>query len=162
RGLPLLPVLDGEAGEPGQINMIPVDAYECDLAYIHDRGFGGFARGSAPGLLKLFRQRGLTEGPGVDLGCGRGVWAHALTASGYQVIGVDLSPAMIELARQRVPEGEFYVGSFIHYRVPPCRVVTALGEVFNYLFDPNNSLQTLRRVCQRVFHALTPHSLLAF
>jgi SAM-dependent methyltransferase len=142
--------------------MIPVGAYECDLAYIHDSGFGGFARGSAPGLLKLFRQRGITEGPVVDLGCGSGVWARALTDSGYQVIGVDISPAMIELARQRVPEGEFQVGSFIQYRLPPCRVVTALGEVFNYLFDPNNSLRTLRRVCQRVFQALTPKGLLVF
>ena len=29
-------------------------AYGHDLAYIHGRGFGAFARGSAPGLLKLF------------------------------------------------------------------------------------------------------------
>jgi hypothetical protein len=69
---------------------------------------------------------------------------------------------VIELARQRVPESQFHVGSFIQFRVPPCRAVTALGEVFNYLFDPNNSLRTLRRVCQRVFDALTPKGLLVF
>jgi hypothetical protein len=38
--------------------------------------------------------------------------------------------------------------------------VTALGEVFNYLFDPNNSLRMLRRVCRGVFDALTPKGLL--
>jgi hypothetical protein len=37
-----------------------------------------------------------------------------------------------------------------------------LGEVFNYLFDPHNSLRTLRRVCQGVFNALTPKGLLVF
>jgi SAM-dependent methyltransferase len=142
--------------------MISVDAYACDLAYIHDRGFGKFARASAPGLLKLFRQSGITEGTVVDLGCGSGIWAKALADSGYQVTGVDISPAMIELARQRVPGGEFRVGSFLPFRMPPCRAVTALGEVFNYLFDPKNSLRTLRRVCQRIFDALTPKGLLVF
>jgi len=69
---------------------------------------------------------------------------------------------MIELARQRVPKARFHVGSFVEFRLPACRAVTALGEVFNYLFDPNNSLQTLRRVCKRIFHALTPNGLLVF
>jgi SAM-dependent methyltransferase len=142
--------------------MSPVDAYECDLAYIHDTGFGAFARGSAPGLLRLFQQNAINKGLIVDLGCGSGIWAKVLADAGYQVLGVDISPAMIELARQRVPEAQFHVGSFIHFRVPPCRAVTALGEVFNYLFDPKNSLRTLRRVCKGVFEALTPKGLLAF
>src|SRR5437016_8095030 len=45
---------------------------------------------------------------------------------------------------------------------PACRAVTALGEVFNCLFDPKNSLRTLRRVCKAVFDALTPNGLLIF
>jgi SAM-dependent methyltransferase len=140
--------------------MIPTGAYDDDLAYIHDTGFGGFARGSSPGLLTLFRQHGITEGVVVDLGCGSGIWARALADSEYEVIGVDISPAMIELARQRVPEATFHVQSFVEFPVPPCRAVTALGEVFNYLFDPKNSLRTLQRVCQGVFDALTPKGLL--
>ena len=125
-----------------------VNTYERDLAYIHDKGFGAFARGSAPGLLKLFQQNRITEGRVVDLGCGSGIWAKELANAGYQVIGVDISPAMIELARQRVPNAEFHVGSFVEFRAPACRAITALGEVFNYLFDPRNSLRTLRRVCK--------------
>jgi SAM-dependent methyltransferase len=137
-------------------------AYENDLAYIHDRGFGAFATGSAPGLLKLLQRHGIREGLIVDLGCGSGIWARKLADSGYQVRGVDISPAMIELARQRVPEARFHVGSFVQFPIPACRAVTALGEVFNYLFDPNNSLRTLRQVCKRVFDALTPNGLLIF
>src|SRR5207245_733144 len=119
----------------GQVNMTYTDAYQNDLAYIHDTGFGGFARGSAPGLLNLFRQHGITEGVVVDLGCGSGIWARALADSGYKVVGVDISPAMIELARQRVPETTFHLQSFVEFPMPACQAVTALGEVFNYLFD---------------------------
>jgi SAM-dependent methyltransferase len=137
-------------------------AYASDLAYVHDRGFGAFARGSAPGLLKLLRRHGITGGRVVDLGCGSGIWARALTDAGYDVLGVDISPSMIELARQRVPEAEFQVASFFQFPFPACRAVTALGEVFNYCFDATNSLRSLRRVCRDVFDALTPKGVLVF
>jgi SAM-dependent methyltransferase len=142
--------------------MTQVRAYQSDLAYIHDTGFGGFARGSAPGLLQLLRQNRITGGLVVDLGCGSGIWARALADHGYEVVGVDISSAMIELARQRVPEATFHVQSFLKFPMPACRAVTALGEVFNYLFDPKNSLGTLRKVCKGVFDALTPNGLLVF
>jgi SAM-dependent methyltransferase len=143
-------------------NMIHTDAYGCDLAYIHDTGFGKFARASAPGLLKWLRQNGITEGRVVDLGCGSGIWARELADAGFQVLGVDISSAMVELAHQRVPEAAFLVESFCQFELPSCRAVTALGEVFNYRFDPKNSLRTLRQVCKRVFDALTPKGLLIF
>lgn len=142
--------------------MIHADAYQCDLAYIHDKGFGKFARDSTPGLLRLLQQHGIREGPIVDLGCGSGIWAKELVDCGYQVIGVDISPAMIELARERVPDAQFHIGSFVAFQTPVCRAVTALGEVFNYLIDPNNSLRTLGQVCKRIFEALTPKGILIF
>ncbi len=142
--------------------MTETPVYEEDLAFIHDRGFGRFARGSAPGLLELFHRHGITDGLVVDLGCGSGIWARALTEAGHAVVGVDLSPAMIELARRQAPRARFHVASFLDFPLPPCRAVTALGEVFNYLFDPNNSLRTLRQVCGRIFDALSPGGLLVF
>jgi SAM-dependent methyltransferase len=142
--------------------MTHADAYQDDLAYIHDTGFGTFARSSSPGLLSLLRQNGITGGVVVDLGCGSGIWARALADAGYEVVGVDLSPAMIALARRRVPEATFHVASFLGFPVPACRAVTALGEVFSYLFDPKNSPRALRRVCQGVFDALAPGGLLVF
>lgn len=137
-------------------------AYETDLAYIHDQGYGGFARGSAPGLLNLFRQNGIEDSKVVDLGCGSGIWAMQLSDAGYEAVGVDISPAMIEIARRRVPQTEFHIGSFLQFAIPICRAVTALGEVFNYLFDPENSLRSLEGVCKRVFDALAPGGLLIF
>jgi SAM-dependent methyltransferase len=157
-----LSFLEGEAGEQSQVNMTHADVYRDDLAYIHDTGFGGFARNSAPGLLNLLLKNGISDGLVVDLGCGSGIWARELADHGYDVVGVDISPAMIALARQRVPEAQFHAKSFLDFEMPACQAATALGEVFNYLFDPKNALRTLRRVCNGVFDALTPNGLLVF
>jgi len=136
--------------------------YDSDLAFIHDRGFGDFARDSAPGVLSLFASGEISNGRIVDLGCGSGIWAHALVNSGYGVVGVDISPAMIAIARRRVPKAEFHVQSFLQFRLPACQAVTALGEVFNYLFDESTSLRSLRRLFQDVFNALPPQGIFVF
>lgn len=135
-------------------DMNDAEFYTADLAYIHDTGFGDFARLSAPGLLRILAAAGINSGLMVDLGCGSGIWARTLVDSGYQVEGVEISAGMIAIARQRVPEAAFHLGSFSDFPIPACRAVTALGEVFNYLFDPTNSLTALRVICQRVFDAL--------
>lgn len=137
-------------------------AYDVDLAYIHDTGYGDFVKTSAPSLLRILSDCDDTSELIIDLGCGSGIWAKSLVASGYQVVGVDISAAMIAIARQRVPDAAFHIGSFVDFDIPACRAVTALGEVFNYLFDPNNSLNTLRQVCRRVFDALAPNGVFIF
>ncbi|MBW3539338.1 MAG: class I SAM-dependent methyltransferase [Planctomycetes bacterium] len=142
--------------------MVHPHVYHRDLAYIHDVGFGDFARGSAPGLLNLLNRAGITEGRIVDLGCGSGIWAREVANAGFEVLGVDISPAMIDLARQRVPEADFHLESFLQFQPPPCRAVTALGEVFNYLFDTENSLLSLQKACKRVFDALPVGGVLIF
>lgn len=137
-------------------------AYDIDLAYIHDTGYGQFARASAPGLLELISDCPVSSRLVIDLGCGSGIWAEALTASGYQVQGADISSAMIDLARARVPQAQFEVASFVDFPIPECRAVTALGEVWSYLFDPQNSFNTLRKMCEKIFTALQPGGLLVF
>lgn len=45
----------------------------------------------------------------LDLGCGTGLpTARQLADAGCQVVGVDLSEGMVELARRNVPEAEFH------------------------------------------------------
>lgn len=137
-------------------------AYKKDLAYIHDTGYGDFAKTSAPWLLELLRANGIDKGLVIDLGCGSGIWARELSRAGYDVLGIDISAAMIEIARNRVPRGEFRTGSLLRAKLPGCEAVTALGECFNYLFDESNSLAQLRRVFDRVYSALKPGGLLVF
>jgi SAM-dependent methyltransferase len=137
-------------------------AYRKDLAYIHDAGFGGFARGAAALLLEDLRRRELDRGLVIDLGCGSGILAEQVSAAGFDVLGIDLSPALIALARQRVPRGTFRVESLLTAELPPCIAVAAVGECLNYLFDERHSWQGVRQVLERAFGALAPGGLLLF
>lgn len=136
--------------------------YDADLAFVHNAGFGGFAERSAPGLLRILAQAGVRNGLVVDLGCGSGIWAQRLVEGGYDVLGVDVSPAMIRLARKRAPGARFQVGSFVDVQVPRCRAVTALGEVLSYRFDDRYDSKSLERTCRRVYDALEAGGLLIF
>jgi SAM-dependent methyltransferase len=137
-------------------------AYRDDLAYVHDVGFGGFASDAAPWILKLLREHALTDGLVIDVGCGSGIWARELSMAGYGVLGYDISPAMVAIARKRVPRGEFFAQPFLTAKLRPCVAVTALGEVFNYLFDRRNTIHRLVEFFARVHTALRPGGLFVF
>ena len=56
----------------------------------------------------------------LDLGCGPGVpTAAAFASAGHHVVGVDISPRQIELARTNVPDGEFVVGDVTEFDAEP-------------------------------------------
>jgi SAM-dependent methyltransferase len=138
------------------------DFYQEDLAYIHDTGFRAFAVGAAPGLLEVFRQSGIADGLVVDLGCGSGLWAKELCDAGYQVLGIDLSAAMLKIARRREPRARYRRASFLEVDLPRARAVTAISECFNYAFDPANGPRALKRFFARVYEALEPGGVFVF
>jgi SAM-dependent methyltransferase len=53
----------------------------------------------------------LVDGPVADLGCGPGRITGHLADLGVKAFGIDLSPEMVEVARQARPDLEFSVGS---------------------------------------------------
>jgi SAM-dependent methyltransferase len=106
--------------------------YRADLAYIHHTGFSEFAESASAGVTALLHERAIREGLVVDVGCGSGVLARALTGAGFDVLGIDASPSMIDLARVTAPDARFAVATFDRAMLPPCVAITALGEVLNY------------------------------
>ena len=134
-------------------------AYGEDLAAIHASGFADVARGAAKTLASLLSRRGARSGLVVDLGCGPGILAAELVRAGHPVLGIDLSRAMIALARRRAPRARFRVGSFRDTEIPPCAAVVATGEIFSYVFDGEEDLERLFR---RVHGALVPGGLFLF
>jgi SAM-dependent methyltransferase len=136
--------------------------YSEDLAFIHDAGFGDLARHAAGALRRALRERGIRAGLVVDLGCGSGILARALTAAGYGVLGVDISPAMIRLARRAAPEARFVTASLLRFELPECDAVVSVGECVNYTFDAGNRRATLTRLFRRVYDALRPGGVFLF
>jgi len=137
-----------------------VRGYLEDLAFIHDAGFRQYALGAAPGLQRILARHGITRGLVVDLGCGSGRWARVLSRAGYEVLGIDQSPAMIRLARKLAPRARFQVGSLWSVPLPPCDAVTSLGECLNYCFDPQAGGRALLPLFQRIYRALEPGGIL--
>lgn len=95
----------------------------------------------------------------IDLGCGSGLTARRLIDAGYEVIGVDISQEMVELARSNTPEATFVVDSLFSFEIPPCVAVTAIGESINYAIDDSTTRQDVDGFAQRVFDVLLPGGL---
>ncbi|HEY3833414.1 MAG TPA: class I SAM-dependent methyltransferase, partial [Acidimicrobiia bacterium] len=55
---------------------------------------------------------GLPRGRALDVACGSGRHACHLASLGYDVIGVDATPAMLDLARAKAPQIDFREGHF--------------------------------------------------
>jgi SAM-dependent methyltransferase len=138
------------------------DPYRNDLAYIHDSGFGEFAANAARVLVDALHWEGVEDGLVIELGCGSGISAAVLAAAGYEILGFDISPAMIALARKRVPKACFRVQSYLQAKLVPCIAVTAFGECFNYLMDEGNTDESLHALFQRIYDALVPGGLFLF
>lgn len=113
---------------------------------------------------RLIEERGESAGPRglvVELGCGPGLSAARLLSERFDVLGIDISPAMVRLARANAPRGTFHEASWVDFEIPPCDAVLAAGEVLNYVSD-GVTLRHVERLFSRVHRALWPGGLFVF
>lgn len=123
--------------------------YEAEARFVHDR------------LMEA------TRGPAsrvVDLACGTGRHAVALERLGHEVVGVDHSPSMIEVARRRAArEGvaaRFEVGDLTRLEVPgaPFDAATCLFDAIGYV----GTNEALERTFAGIHEVVRPGGLLVF
>jgi SAM-dependent methyltransferase len=99
-------------------------------------------------------------GPVVDLGCGPGAYALALARRGYDVVGVDGSPRMVEAARTRAARDEIVATFDVHDVSAPLRFADAsLGGVLailvlQHLRHPATFIAEIRRCLRPGGHLL--------
>lgn len=135
-------------------------------AFAEVYGRGGYPAFSArvarllPKVLRRFRARPRTV---LDLACGEGTFGVAMAKRGYEVVGADLSPDMIRLARRRARD----VGVPVRFRERDMRdlrfraefdLVTCWYDSLNYLLTP----QDLRRTFAGVSRSLKEGGLFIF
>jgi SAM-dependent methyltransferase len=130
--------------------------YGDDLARIHDERYSRLAGCAAEVIVEALHDAGFHSGTVTDLGCGSGITALGVSDAGFDVLGVDLSGALVRRARERVPEGDFRVESFLMEEIPDSVAVTAVGEVLNYLADERNGRVAREDLFRRI-HASLPH-----
>jgi SAM-dependent methyltransferase len=134
--------------------------YARELALIHDKYFGHYARQAAKDILpviKKYIRRGETV---LELGCGSGILSKILFDARYAIVGIDISPNMIRLACRRAPGAAFRVGSMWSARFPRSECVVSIGETINYI--KARSRPSLARLFRRVGAALKPNGLFIF
>ena len=135
--------------------------YSEDLAAIHADGFGGLGSAAA-GLVLATLGEGVIGARVLDVGCGAGALAGPLSEAGAQVLGLDLSPDLLALARLRAPRAVFRQASLHDAELPATDVICAIGEVVNYRADPRAGEAGLRDFLERASEALVPGGLLLF
>ncbi len=131
-------------------------SYASDLAAIHHTHYDRVALAAGRELLSRLKERGIEDGLIVDLGCGSGRTARVLNDAGYDVLGVDISPEMIELAKETAPASTFVCASLFDVEIPDCVAVTAIGEAVNYAFDDRTSVNEVTYLVERIHEALVP------
>jgi SAM-dependent methyltransferase len=96
------------------------------------------------------------RGPICDMGCGPGHVARYLHQHGTQVLGVDLSPRMVELARQMTPGVEFRLGNMLALDVDDA-AWGGIAAFYSIVHIPRDSVIDALRELRR---ALKPGGLL--
>jgi len=92
----------------------------------------------------------------LDAGCGTGLLAQALAERGAQVVAVDLSPTLIELARQRQAEGstnvQYLAGDMLDDTLGDFDYMVAMDSLIHY--EPQQLADALQRLAPRVRQAM--------
>ena len=132
--------------------------YLPDLSWVHHHGYSRHVEQTAPGIVRLLHEAGVSAGDRVlDVGCGSGLLARELLAAGFAVHGVDASPAMIELARDCAPGSVVQVLSLPtgvptggEGGLPDAAAVVSTGHVLNYLDEREDIGQALAELARAV------------
>lgn len=85
----------------------------------------------------------------LDFGCGTGIYAKLLTKKGAKISGFDISPEMLEIAKNENPKLNLKLGS--GYKIPfkeKFDIVLA-SLVVHYLQDWNKMLKEVKRVLKK-------------
>lgn len=114
-------------------------------------------------LISLLRERGVSDGLVLDLGCGTGSLTELLAASGYDMIGVDNAEDMLEIAMEKKLES----GRDILYLLQDMRefelygtvaAVVSICDSMNYILE----YEDLVRVFSLVNNYLDPNGVFIF
>ncbi|MCF3105673.1 class I SAM-dependent methyltransferase [Streptomyces roseoverticillatus] len=135
----------------GQAEAFDAIGHRYDEAFPHKEGQLGAGAWLAAALPPGSRV--------LDAGCGTGLpTARQLADVGHHVVGVDLSPGMLELARDNVPKAEFHLVDLAELRDGRLGVFDGVAAFFSLLMLPRPEIPHALRMLHGL---LRPGGLLA-
>jgi SAM-dependent methyltransferase len=85
----------------------------------------------------------------LDAGCGAGLAGQLAALRGAVVSGLDATAELLEIARERVPNGEFVIGELESLPYPDDTFDAVVGfNSFQYAASPRGALEQARRVAR--------------
>ena len=102
-------------------------------------------------IIALLREYGISEGILLDLGCGTGKLTRLLAKAGYDMIGVDNSEDMLEIAAAEETDGQtdilYLLQDMREFELfGTVRAVVSICDSMNYLLSEEDLLQVFRLV----------------
>lgn len=102
-------------------------------------------------LLNILQEHEITDGLLLELGCGTGSITERMAAAGYDMIGVDLSEDMLQIAQEKKMESGYDI---LYLLQDMCefelygtvRAVLCVCDSLNYLLEEEEVLETFRLV----------------
>ena len=140
-----------------------MEAY-TSFAYVYDTFMDNVPYGEwARHIREKLCEHGVTDGIVLDLGCGTGTMTERLAGYGYDMIGVDNSEEMLELAMEKKTESGYDIlyllqdmrGFELYGTV---RAVVSVCDSVNYITEPDE----LEEVFRLVNNYLDPQGIFLF
>lgn len=92
---------------------------------------------------------GAGNGPVGDIACGPGhISDHLRATYGLDMVGIDISPAMISIARQRFPAGQYWIGSMHELPFPSASWTSAISIWATIHSDAEGRGKTFRELAR--------------
>jgi len=89
----------------------------------------------------------------LDAGCGQGRLTGFLTERGHTVVGFDVDPVLIDIAKEANPDANFYVGDLSTDKIPESDfdLIVSAGNVMGFLAPEGRHQHGLARrlACQQ-------------
>lgn len=98
-------------------------------------------------LLDLLERVGFNPKTILDVACGTGNVSEILADRGYEVVGVDVSPAMIAVAKAKGGRVEYHVSDMAKLELRRrFDLAISLFDSLNYITDPDRLARAIERV----------------
>lgn len=110
-------------------------------------------------VVSLLRGRGIADGLVAELGCGTGAMTERLGRAGYEMIGIDSSGEMLQIARQKYADALYLQQDMCEFELyGTVRAVISVCDCMNYILER----EQLREVFRLADNYLDPGGVFIF